>query len=480
MHQVEVDGVPVVWQHAPGPLRASLLFRVGRRDETFVTGGITHLVEHLAMGALGRTHLDCNATVELGVTSFTATGREDAVVEFLARICAALSDLPTDRLATEASVVRAENSVVDHPAIAILLACRYGARGVGLAGFDEPALSALTAGQVRAHAGRYFVRGNAALTLTGPPPAALNLPLPDGGQQSLLPGTPLPLLRPTWSDHPLDGVALGMTGPDVEALATGARILRNRLEDDLRHHRGLAYDIGWGSHLIRPDQAHIALHLDPRTPDVPTVARASVQALRALAEAGPTEEDLAHDLSGFSEFVADERTIPDALDAYAADLLAGRPPLTAAQRLHAREQVTGDQVRAAVQEAVGSLQLLVHEQADLDAVAEGVHLVREPRSVIAPVTGRTLRRRLFSDAPRGSSLTIGDQGLTLQADGVTTTVRFADLVGVARHPEGFYCVTGVDGLSIPVDAADWKDGEAAVALLRRHAPDHFWFDSESD
>ncbi len=36
MEQLEIDGVPVLWQPAPGPLNASLIFRVGRRDETFV------------------------------------------------------------------------------------------------------------------------------------------------------------------------------------------------------------------------------------------------------------------------------------------------------------------------------------------------------------------------------------------------------------------------------------------------------------
>jgi hypothetical protein len=42
LRHTDVDGVPVVWVAAQGPLRAGLLFRVGRCDETLATGGVTH------------------------------------------------------------------------------------------------------------------------------------------------------------------------------------------------------------------------------------------------------------------------------------------------------------------------------------------------------------------------------------------------------------------------------------------------------
>src|SRR3712207_7403538 len=53
--ELTIDGIPVFVADGPPPLAAGLVFGVGRRDEDFVHGGITHLVEHLAMGALGRT-----------------------------------------------------------------------------------------------------------------------------------------------------------------------------------------------------------------------------------------------------------------------------------------------------------------------------------------------------------------------------------------------------------------------------------------
>ena len=44
-----IDGVPVLYRNVPGPMKASLLFRVGSADEQLHERGITHLVEHLTL-----------------------------------------------------------------------------------------------------------------------------------------------------------------------------------------------------------------------------------------------------------------------------------------------------------------------------------------------------------------------------------------------------------------------------------------------
>ncbi|MDP9436203.1 MAG: insulinase family protein, partial [Actinomycetota bacterium] len=180
MTRTAIDGVPVVWAAGPEPFTAGLVFGVGRRHETFARGGVTHLVEHLVMGTLGRTTLDCNASVGLDTTEFTASGRPQRVAEFLRRVCEALSDLPVHRLAVEADVLRTEAGTVERPVVGALLVERYGGRGVGLAGFGEVALLSVTAQDVRDWAATRFVRAAAALWLSGPPPEGLSLPLRDG------------------------------------------------------------------------------------------------------------------------------------------------------------------------------------------------------------------------------------------------------------------------------------------------------------
>ena len=49
LHWTEVDGVTTVWGNGGTPLIGALLFRTGRADETLVTAGQTHLIEHLVL-----------------------------------------------------------------------------------------------------------------------------------------------------------------------------------------------------------------------------------------------------------------------------------------------------------------------------------------------------------------------------------------------------------------------------------------------
>jgi hypothetical protein len=89
--QVDVDGVPAFW--LPGEddsLRAGLVFRMGRADQTLPTSGITHLIEHLAMYPLGlgngQRH---DAMVNPVSTSFVVR-----VSGLFKELCAALHSLP--------------------------------------------------------------------------------------------------------------------------------------------------------------------------------------------------------------------------------------------------------------------------------------------------------------------------------------------------------------------------------------------------
>ena len=79
----EVDGVPTFWVDAPGPYTALLSFRVGSADEPASMRGISHLVEHLALGPLGIQDYDHNGSVEPIRTQFVASGSPDEVVRYL-------------------------------------------------------------------------------------------------------------------------------------------------------------------------------------------------------------------------------------------------------------------------------------------------------------------------------------------------------------------------------------------------------------
>ena len=404
-----VDGMPVLWTPGPAPFSAGLVLGVGRRDETFAQGGLTHLVEHLAMSALGRTTLECNAAVDLTTTEFVASGRPERVVEFLRRVCEALSDLPVDRLAVEADVLRTEEGVVAPPAVGALLAERYGARGVGLAGFREPALRALSPQDVRDWAATWCVRGNAAVWLTGEPPQGLSLPLPEGTPPPRADQSLRALALPALVEHPVDGaVALGGEVDRLPGLGTATRVLRDRVEDDLRHRRGLSYTVGTDQVLVGPRRRFAVLTADCRDGSEAVAARALWQGLLRLADGGATDQELEHDRASLQEYLGDPRSDTDEVRAAATAQVTGIEHRTSEDLRREAEQLTSDQVRVAA-------------AAIRDAALLGV--------------------------PAGVQVSLP-----------------------ALTPVPEWSLVGVDGLSVPLAPSDWRDGDRAVALVRERVP----------
>ncbi len=471
MQRIEIDGVPVVWRQGPEPLSAGLVFRVGRRDETFATGGVTHLVEHLVMGSLPRSHLDRNASVDSGLTEFTATGRPEQVAQFLLDVCRALADLPVDRLATEARVLAAEETRAGGDLHGELLVARYGASGLGLSGMRDPAVAGLSAEQVRAHAAAYFVRSNAALWLTGPPPEGLRLPLADGTPPARRPQARLPLALPAQRRYPGPDVALSFEAPAGDALLSGLRIVLDRAEDALRHSGGHSYDVDFVTGLVDRDTAHVAFFADAPEAEVPAVVEGLWRGLGAFAERGPTAAELTHDVEGAREHLRDPRGVADEVAHAASGVLNGEPyepleqrliaPLE--QRLAALAALTCEQVRDAVAAGLASRLVLVPE----DAPRVLPDVVELPELGHRPVEGRRRRRRWRGEAPPGSGLVQGPAGVSvLLPGGQCLTVRYAECVAVGAAPEPDHAhldLVAPDGATLPLCERDWRGGADAVA-----------------
>lgn len=468
MERTLVDGVPVLWAPAPGPLTAGLVLGVGRRDESVVRGGLTHLVEHLAMRALGRTTLDCNATVDVASTQFTATGSPEQVTGFLRSVCAALADLPTDGLPAEAGVLRAEGGMPAPPALGALLSELYGAQGVGLAGFREPALHALTADDVRDWAAERFVRGNAALWLTGPPPPGLALPLPDGPRPaptaSPARDVPLPALVEI---GPEGQVALGAEAAYGVAVGAACRVLRTRVEDELRHRRGLSYVVMLDQVPVAADRRFVAVTADCHDGREPVAARALWQELRRLAEHGPAAEELAHDLEGLGTYVDDPRAVHEELHEAAVAEVTGREFVAATELRDRLARVTPAEVAAAA--AALRDGALVGVPFDTEVTLAGAP--RLPTWSAEAVTGEAYPRRRGGEAPRGARLVVGDDGVSVVLNpSEVLTVRWADARALLELGPGESSLLGADGISVPLSAGDWQDGQAALARVRAAVP----------
>src|SRR5512135_2238219 len=105
LHWTEVNGITTIWTEAPEPLRAGLLFRTGRADETLITAGHTHLIEHMALADIGDfTHSSTGFVTET-VTGFLTAGRPEDVSIFFRKVCEGLASLPAGHLEAQKKIL---------------------------------------------------------------------------------------------------------------------------------------------------------------------------------------------------------------------------------------------------------------------------------------------------------------------------------------------------------------------------------------
>ncbi|HEY0403074.1 MAG TPA: hypothetical protein VGD09_13730 [Blastococcus sp.] len=468
MHQASIDGVPVFFVEGPPPLTAGLVFGVGRRDEPFVRGGITHLVEHLAMGALGRTTVDSNASVDLTTTEFTAAGRADPVVAFLRSVCLALTDLPTQRLAVEADVLRAEGGHAAPPVVGAFLGEFYGLEGAGLASVREPALRALTAADVRDWAGTRFTRQNAALWLVGPEVDGITLPLSDGTPPARGPQHRTALRTPAWTVLPSgDRVGIGAEVSVRPGMAAALEILRLRVEDELRHRRGVAYAVEADRIAVDASARFAVVTTDVRAGHETLAALVLWRELERLAQEGPLTAELDHERAVLAGYLDDPRSAAGEARALAQAQVTGIPAMSSEDVRREAESLTPEQVRACAAALRDAAVLGVPES----LASPPAGLPRLPEWSADVVTGRVFARRKLSAVPKCARLVVGPDGASVVlGDDRRVTVRWVEAVGLVETGSGEFLLLGRDGFTLPISASDWRDGDEAVALARAATP----------
>jgi hypothetical protein len=487
VQRIEIDGLPVF--SAPGPDRvtAALVFGVGIRDETFATAGVTHLVEHLVMGTLPKSHLQCNAMVDIDVTVFYATGKSDAVRGFVEAICRALTDLPTERMSLEIGVLQAENCAGAHPTVAALLGARYGLRGPGLTVAAQGAgPEFLTEDVARAHVRRWFVRENAALWWHGALPEGLALPLPAGPR----PVRPRPDARiqqgPFWTQGPVfDGAGLLLEGPPRNpALAVAVQVLQERLGDVARHARGLSYSSGVEIVNTAPDRRDIALYVDAREGQAGEVGRILWEQFWSLSGEGPSADEIAHVVAGLEEELDGDA------DDFVRSELAGAafgevnevPFQPARAALEAWRTVTPEQAAAALRATRGTAILVLPEGVQLvtalDAAVRQYFCGVVPSVPDGTVFRRSVLKRALSKQAR-TELVVADAGLAHRdEDGDLHFLPWNDVEAVVPRDEGEgFVVVGRNLCLVPVFADLF--GKAACQAVSARIPGDRWMASPS-
>jgi hypothetical protein len=465
----EVDGVPVFWTPVDGPRVASLMFRVGRADEPANKGGISHLVEHLALAPLSQQDFDHNGFVAPLRTVFHATGTDAQLVDYVGAVCRNLGKLPLDRIIMERRILGQEAANRSSGSSGMQRWFRYGFQGQGLVGAQELGLGWLGPDPVAAWSREWFTRGNAALWWSGEPPAELHLDLPDGARKPIPSPDPLPAISfPARTDLGGDGVSFGFIGVRSATTRILQDVLVRRLRQDLRFERGLIYDVGADYDAIGPMEALLTIGMDCTRADATEVAATIFRTLDELAASGATSDEISREATAFEEGSTQPGGRLGFLDSATHDALLGRQREAPAEIVAEYREVTPDATRAAAEMASRTM-LLFAPPGGYDDGAVSAY----PGWSAGPVQGRTIRPSgwLVGPKARKDRLIVGPEGISwVSPDGRCNTVLYAECVAI-RHWEGpVRELWGADGFRVVVDGAEWRGGSDVVAEVDAALP----------
>jgi zinc protease len=444
----------------------SVGFRVGRSDETAATSGKTHLVEHLALPSQSRRRIEFNGIVDNALTAFWASGDEEQARAFIEATARRLASLPVDRLETERQILLAEEATQGPNPTRMAFALRYGPTGHGLTGYEEYGLQRLTSDEISTWSQERFTRANAVIWLTSAEPGALELDLPDGASCPPIGSAAIPevaaSLPALYRGVPSGAVAFSLESERTLAFRIGLNVLTHRIQDRLRYELGLTYSVEAVFVPLNAERVHVVIVSDATDQNAQRVATEMLVSLEALAEEGPTEEELEDELADARRYASDRSELPSHLFYAAAQHLFGATWEGSAKHLEEQERLTAAEVASAIETARRSLLALVPE-----SVGELEGLSPYPLSAPEVFTGRRfrprgLRLRPAADDPK---LVLGEEGVMIEGPGSRTAVRFDRCVAALRYQDGSRTLLSEDGFYLIVEPALWKGGAEIVAEL---------------
>jgi len=464
-----VDGVPTVWAPLPGPLTASLMFRVGRVDEELPWSGISHLVEHLTLFELGPTQpYTYNGAVTPSRTYFVASGTGADITAFFAHVTSRLHALPLQRLEAEKTVLLAEATSRPLTPGDLLFGLRYGARGHGLYLYDEFALRQVTGDTVQSWAHHWFTRENAVLCLSGEPPAGLRLDLPAGTLMPEPPSPELSLTLPAYAQRRVGGAGAGMVGTRSSELILASNIVARRALDTLRYKQGIAYHVGSNYLPTGPERAHVTFWSDCEQAHAGAVLSGLVSSVYDVATVGPTDDELRSECDQFRKMVERDDAALAWLDRTAVRILSGERPQPPAEVLQELETVTAIGSRRALAAAARTALWLAPIDVPTPA---GISVYGPPITPRLVGLGLHHVRNAAWQVPPG--LVLAPEGVTLGLNASeSVTVRVDSCAAVLRYPDGGRGLIGDDGSLIILNLGEWIDGQTAIAHVDAIYPAH--------
>ncbi|HEX2072681.1 MAG TPA: hypothetical protein VHF92_02755 [Geodermatophilus sp.] len=334
---------------------------------------------------------------------------------------------------------------------------------------------------MRAHARRWFVRGNAALWCAGPLPPGLRLPLPAGSPPERPVPAPRPQPGPVWTQGHGAGVGLLLSagGAGDPALTIGIEVLKERLRDTARLARGLSYSVDSLALDVTVDRREVAVVVDAREGREADVAGLLWQTYTELCDTGPTAAELAHAVAGFEEELdADERAVVESELADAAYCAVSGLPFRPVQDvLDAWRTTTAERVAAALRGTRPTAILYVPEEVDYAGPGGSVQRRYVCNLQDRLPVGETFRppalARLFSRRSR-VALVVGERELAHRdSDGDVHSIPWEQVEAALPTQDGrAVFVVGRNLCSAVVD--EDRFGRRAVAAVQARVPATRW------
>jgi hypothetical protein len=465
----EIRGIPAFSAENGIRYSGGLSFRVGRADETARTGGVSHLVEHLALFGLGpHQRYSYNGSVSQLFTSFVATGTPDEVGSFLTELGRSLRELPMQRLQDEARVPRTEAARKSSHPVQQMLWRRFGAGGHGLALLPEYGLANPDPKAVSAWAEGRFTADNAALWFTGPPPPGLELDLSPGKRIETPAAVPLADLKlPAWTHWQQNLVAISFVVPRGAMLNLLLSLAARRITTKLRYEKGISYEIGIGYEPITRDEAHGTLWASCLPEHARTVRDGIVQVFDDLAANGATADELKDTKEASLRSWNDPESIPQEVYRFALDHLLGFESSSVAEIADEFGHIDGPESARRIASAQATSILFLPSTCP---PSDG--RFKLPDGSASAVTGTTFRH-VTARYPwsKGERLVVGKEGVSIvTVEGRPYTILFASCVVAVDHKSGKLELFADRGTWLVIDPIKWRRGKDAVDMLRRALP----------
>lgn len=473
IRELAIDGIRTLHMPRPGATRATLWFGVGWADETYLTRGVTHLVEHLVMSSLDRVTYERNAQVSPHRTAFWAAGRPEEVGSTLTQVAAGLRALPMARVDREVGVLKAEYAQRAAGPAEALMALRYGNTGLGLAAHPTLGPRAPDPEAVRSHAERWFVRQNAVLTVSGELPENLSIEVPDH-PRPVRPVVSDLVTRPCWTWYGGSAVGLSMVLDDTRWAPRALAVIASRLERSLREERGIIYGVDGGIWRFDGTGKVLGQMIASVAPgSTPEVATAVAVTLLDCLEKGITPDEAAEaershaSLRESNEFV-------DWCLGHGADLVLATGSIDRLTPRFGPAEEASREVQAALAAAIGTAFMMGPREwlAPLPFRAE------PGWATIPGLTTPRLSRRLRSSAPKGTIM--GFDGIAVQGQepsGEFLEVRLDECVGVGVAGDGRYLISR-RGAQVWVDPKQFRGADRIVREVDARLPAELRFSME--